>query len=116
MALDSVSELAKNLGNMSSNQDILEQNLSPDEADALFNRAENEQIIVTGSVRMVKKPFKTSAFIIGHPVQGDLDNSLYILDEGYADSTPGYFGFPVTFPVTFAGGTTATEIIFETEF
>ena len=116
MALDSASQLGKAISTLSNNLDTVEQNVSPDEADALFNRSENEQVVVTGTVRMVKRPYKTSAFILGHPVQGDLDNPLYVLDEGYVEDTEGFFSLPVSMPVTFAGGTVATEVIFETEF
>jgi len=114
--VDSATELGRIIGGIANTQSSIQENLAPDDVNAQLNTVNSETVIIEGKLTVIKKYFDSNAFIIDHPIQGELDSSVYELDSGYTttrSSTP----LPWVFPVVFgAYQTVGTEIIYEKEF
>ena len=109
--LSSVSKIATYVGNLINEQDNIDTQLSPNESDVLQIEETSETIIIQGKVAGYKLIFASDAFIIDHPVQGELDSAVYKLDSGYRKPTDVYFD--LTFPIYWDEG--YRERIFEQE-
>lgn len=90
MSLNSVSQLGEVLGNFSVRQETTKRNLSPDETEGILVTEEWEPgtIEILGTFTVKKWEYESDAFIIDHPVQCDLDSTVYKLDGGYTVDSP----------------------------
>ena len=77
-AADSVSE---NL----SDTDQLAQNITPSEADSVLFLTRHRFVELEVDFEIIKKPYPEDAFIIDHPIRGDLDNTDFIFNLDYED-------------------------------
>jgi len=82
----STSELGKVLAGLANNQSTLAQNISPDVSDPLFSLYNQEGIIISGVLTVTNKLYATNSFIIDHPVYGEIDSAILLIDGGYASS------------------------------
>ena len=98
---DATQELGRILGTAFNEQSAIQENLSPDDAEAQLNTVNSEFVEVRGQLTVKRKEYSETAFILDHPIQGELDSAVYELDGGYKGN---YFSFPVTFPLVFSGG------------
>ncbi len=110
MSLDPVKELARNLATTANEQESVKQNLSGDDTEALLQLQSNEKIVMSGSFLATKYTYATDSFIIDHPVYGELDSSVLLLDGNYAQEEA---LFPLTFPISFG---ISTELLYSTTF
>jgi len=93
MALDAVSQLGEEVANISSEQDNVKENLSPDEADnqdVVFAQ-ESSTNLLTGTI--IKKIIAIDSFVLDHPVYGDIDSTILKLDGGYTGASETIFTF-----------------------
>lgn len=90
MGLDGISKLGEVLGNFSVRQETTKRNLSPDETEGILITEEWEPgtMEVLGSFIIKKWEYESDAFIIDHPVQCDLDSTVYKIDGGYTIASP----------------------------
>ena len=90
MALDSVSQLGKFLGDFKARQETTKENITPnDTKDFIRIEKENAGTVWTSGTYILKKwEYESDAFIIDHPVQGELDSAVYKLDGGYTVASP----------------------------
>jgi len=109
MALDSVSQLGQYIGNRIKDQDALDNNLAPENAEFISTYYDiNNNLLLGGNVKGYKWIFDTTAFILDHPVQGELDSAVYKLDSGYRNPTEVHF--PLSYPILWDQG--YKELIF----
>jgi hypothetical protein len=110
MALDSTSQVAKIIGDLRKGQRVLEESI-PDESDSNFLLAPSDGLKITGEVVFTKKLYDPQSFILDHPVQGELDSPILVIDGGYLSSG---MAFPISFPLSFDAE--GSEVIFTTTF
>jgi hypothetical protein len=82
----STQEIGRMLGKMASEQNALANDITPQEEFPQYVLSNQEAITITGSVTLTKYLFATDAFILDHPKYGELDSSVYALDNGYSGS------------------------------
>jgi len=97
--VDSATQLGRIIGGLANNQSSIQENLSPDDVNAQYTTVNSEQVKVNGTLTATKKTLATDAFILDHPIQGELDSSVYKLDGGYSESgvilyVDGSFSYP----------------------
>jgi hypothetical protein len=83
MALDSVSKLGQKIGGLSSGQEDIKDNLSPDSSDSLDSLGFAETIGVQGTLTTKRWDYSETSFILDHVVYGNLDSSVLNIDGGY---------------------------------
>ncbi len=110
MSLDPVKELARNLATTANEQESVKQNLSGDDTEALLQLQSNEKIVMSGSFLATKYTYATDSFIIDHPVYGELDSSVLLLDGGYGLLS---ITMPITMPITLGVN---SETLYSTTF
>jgi len=108
MALDGVSQLGQYIAERYKEQDKIDDNLAPNDGEFVNTITDDEGIVIGGEVRGYKWIFEDDAFIIDHPVQGELDSAVYKLDGGYRDPLKVYF--PLSYPILWDQG--YKELIF----
>lgn len=83
MALSNTAQLGQVIGQIASEQEVIKENISPEETsgDDQFFMFENIKINVT--VTATKYVYPTDSFIIDHPVYGDIDSAVLLIDGGY---------------------------------
>lgn len=116
MSLDENDRLGSLIGGMDRRQDDLAQNISPNEPDAQTQIIDTANVLLQGTVVITRKSYPTDSFILDHPVYGELNSPTLKLNGGYATTVGGSFTFPATFPLTFSGGASATEVLFTKTF
>jgi hypothetical protein len=84
MTLDAAKNIGRSIGNLYKEQDDIKQNISADDSDALFLLSSSETVKITGSFVATKYNYASNAFIIDHPINSQLDSSIYELDLGYS--------------------------------
>ena len=107
MALDNASKLGKNIGTLSKQQNQTSENISPEEADSTLLLKQQETIEIVGTATFTAKYYDLTSFIIDHPIAGELDSSVLEIDGGYAQTGE---SFPLTFPFSFAAGTSSSTL------
>lgn len=113
---DSATELGRIIGGIANEQSSIQENLSPDDVNAQLNTVNSETVVIEGVLVGTKKTLASDAFVLDHPVQGELDSSIYKLDGGYADTIIAS-QFPWTFPQAFdAVNVVGTEELFRINF
>ena len=94
-------ELASILGsNMKSAADYKESFVTTENSSNL-QFVNIDTIEVTGSYYVYKKNLKSDSFVLDHPVYGELDSSILIIDGGYAVTQTASSTFPLSFPIIF---------------
>jgi hypothetical protein len=110
MALDSISQLGQTIGSLSNTQSEIKQSLTPDEANPQFNFGFSDKVKINGSGTISKLIYSTSSFIIDHPVQGEIDSPIYLIDGGYEQESGN--SFPLTFDIIFTETTDKREVLY----
>ena len=110
MSLTEESKVGAIIGKLSTNQDEIKQNLSPDQANAQEQFFMTEPVIIRGIMTANALIYSNTSFILDHPVYGELDSAVLKLDGGYDE---GVLVMPVTMPITFM---TATQQLDYQEF
>jgi hypothetical protein len=64
----------------------MRENMAPDDDAAQLGTYVSDKIIVQGRQRTYQKNYSSTAFILDHPIQGNLDSASYALDGGYTGS------------------------------
>lgn len=103
MALDAATEVGGIIGsNIKATKQIQEDHVSAEVQNSLLLSPISRSKVET-TVTITQYFYGDTAFILDHPVYGELDSSTLELDGDYAqsDGNP----FPLTFPITFSGGT-----------
>lgn len=85
--MDSVTDFAKLIGNLSGRIATLESNVYPDDPSAQLQLLVSEVMTFTEHGTIVSKLYPSTSFIIDHPVYGELDSSILQLDGGYASTS-----------------------------
>ena len=109
MTLSDVDILGNIIGSLSTEQDVIRQNLSPDESAAQDIIAVTANVEVQGTLVATQWNYGTTSFILDHPVYCELDSSVLELDGGYVVANQ----FPLTFPISFSS---SSSILFSTTF
>jgi hypothetical protein len=108
MALDAISQIGQYIGERYREQDNLDRNLSPEDAEFINTITTEGIIIFGGDVKGYKLIYGDDSFILDNNPQGELDSAVYKLDGGYRTPTTIYF--PLTYPIYWDQG--YREIIF----
>lgn len=108
--MSTASEIGKIIGNSISEQSVIKENLSADDADNQLNVISSFDVVIDGKLIITKKTYDPESFVIDHPVQGELDSSVFVIDGGYLN---GGLMFPITFPLSFNDG---SEVVYTEEF
>ena len=115
MSFNAGKDIGKMLGKSMVQQETISDNLSPNDT-AIFNLQFKDSIELNGNVKVYQKFIASDSFVLDHPVQGELDSSVYKLDGGYAESSPGHISFPMVFPAVFEGGEAGTILLYSYDF
>jgi hypothetical protein len=115
MAINAATKLGQLIGKLSSEQDTIKQNISPDDTESQEQVYSQEEIILEGTTKAIKWNYGEDSFILDHPVYGYIDSNLLRIDGGYASSLSG-FSFPGSFPLILNSGTAASTLIFSSQF
>lgn len=84
MTLNTSKKLGRAIADLSNKSSQLASNITPDDPSAVFPIVWSEDVSVTGTVRIYQHDISTTAFVLDHPVNGELDSTLFELDGGYA--------------------------------
>lgn len=101
-------QLGQTIGDIAYQQSLIQQNISPDDPSSQFGLYASERLTAHAEVRIVKKVYDPTSFILDHPVQGYVDSPTLLIDGGYlagSDSLILYVDNDSTFWVD-NGGTT----------
>lgn len=110
MSLDPVKQLASTIASTANEQGTIKQNLSGDDTEALLQLQNSERIIMSGTIVAIKYVYATNSFVIDHPVYGELDSSVLLLDGGYDQLS---ITMPLTMPITLGVN---SETLYSTTF
>jgi len=88
----SAEELGRIIGGIARQQSNIQENISPDEADALLNVYNTEQLVIEVVMTVTTKCYDANTFVIDHPVYGDIDSATLLIDGGYTACPPGDSG------------------------
>ena len=80
-------ELGRLLGNISSQQSRIQENIYPDDPNAQLLVQKRDVIVMTMEGTVTANLLSPSSFYIDHPVYGDVDSAVLAIDGGYASST-----------------------------
>ena len=115
--MDSARELGMALGKMSQSQSDLKAGAFGDEDDGLLNFVLNKKLVMTGTATLTSYLYATNSFIPGHPVYGELDSPVLLLDGGYAATADTYTGWNWTWNHSWGTeGSTITAVLYTTSF
>jgi len=81
------SDIGRAIGQMAVDQSTIRENISGDDPDGAVGAFNSESIIVTGEYIASSLTIATDSFVVDHPVKGDVDSSIYLIDGGYSSST-----------------------------
>jgi hypothetical protein len=109
MVLDSASQIGNYLGGIFKEQNSVDLNISPEDGEFVNTVYDENEMFIGGKVQGYKLIFDSEAFIIDHPVQGELDSAVYKIDSGYRNATDVYF--ELSYPIYWDMG--YKELIFE---
>lgn len=104
MAISDAQKIGEAIGTAYYEQDIIKDNLSGNDAAGEISAYNSELILITGTILVNGLTIATDSFVPDHPVYGELNSAVLVLDGGYTGGIAA-FTFPGTFPMTFAGGT-----------
>jgi len=116
MSLDETREFGVMIGQMGSNQDDLQQNLTANDPLASFQLVADDIVTVGGYLAVTAKYLSTTSFVIDHPVYGELDSSVLAIDGTYSGFQPGGIVLPMVFPASFLQGSAGDKQLFYKEF
>lgn len=85
MALDSVSQLGKALGESQREQENIKQNISPNDPVAQFPQLTTESLVIEQCYTVIKKNNLSDSFVIDHPTLGEIDSATLQIDGGYGE-------------------------------
>lgn len=80
-------ELGRTLAGISNEQANMKENMMPDDVDQQLLLFNGESIIVNLQAIGYYAIYSSTAFILDHPVYGELDSSTLELDGGYASTS-----------------------------
>ena len=95
MSLSPESEIAAIINKTAKTQDDILENAFPDEGLNVFILSPFETINLTSSYTITALMLGTSAFVIDHPVYGDIDSNTLHLDGDYASTSVLYSSITV---------------------
>ena len=95
MGLSAEEELGYLIGDISSEQNNIKENVLPDESLNVFLLAPFETAAVFTYYGASAQYYGTSTFVIDHPVYGDIDSSILHIDGGYASTSVLYSSIEV---------------------
>lgn len=110
--VDSATEVGRIIGGIARQQSNLQENISPDEADAQLSTLNTEELKLPGVLTVTKRTI-VGIMVVGHPTYGVvggfpifvpfiLGHSTWgVLGEGYLPILTSTLAFPLTFPWTF---------------
>lgn len=107
MTLDPVKKLGRVLGSMSKDQQVTNENLTPEDVESQLQLLNSEVVEVVGSVTLTAKYYSSESFVIDHPVYGELDSSVLELDGGYDTTSENW---PVSWPWSWGAGTSSSTL------
>ena len=107
--LDNTSKIADVIGKISKKQDNADSNIRADDTFGVLSIFNTEFLKITGSLTLTQRNYSTTSFVLDHPIYGELDSSTLEIDGGYSEG----FGFPMTFPASFAE---SSSVIYTTTF
>lgn len=111
MSLNAVNKLATLLSDNINETDDVKRNISPDDLNSNYPLFINENPIkLTGTITLTKYTYATNSFVIDHPVYGELDSSVLLLDGGYDQLS---ITMPLTMPITLGVN---SETLYSTTF
>jgi hypothetical protein len=82
----SIQEIGMLLGKKSREQSQIKENLNPDEFDSQLVNFNQFSVTAGGTAIGTKKVYATNAFVLDHPVYGELDSLTLEIDGGYNPS------------------------------
>ena len=109
---DTATEIGRVIGQIAKTQSSIQENLSPDEADALLTSFSTEQVVMQGSLTATKRVL-TGVLTVGHPIYGEVQKypvfvpmilghpTWGVLGKAYLPSPTSALKFPLTFPLEF---------------
>lgn len=109
MAIDSVSKIGEYLGQIFVEQDKVDREISPEDGEFVNTVEDHNSMVIGGRVKGYKLIFADDSFIIDHPIQGEIDSSVYKIDGGYRN--PAEVHFDLSYPILWDQG--FKEKIFE---
>ena len=108
--MNAAKELGRIIGDLSRQQQKLQENVYPDDPDAELQLIQTEQLSVTQAGSVFGLELDSTSFVLDHPVLGELDSATLELDGGYAQ-TGGTPTFPAVFPWTFTPTTDSRTLL-----
>lgn len=109
MALDGISKLGEYLGDVFQEQDNIDAQIAPDEPSYFTEEDNYEDLVIKGVVVGYRLIFEEDAFVIDHPVRGEIDSNYYRIDGAYKNKNIVFFD--LTYPIYWDKG--HREKIFE---
>lgn len=85
--MDSATQLGQLLGSIVNQQSKLASQISPDDSDPLLTLQNTDRIVVEGLLSITSRLYPTDSFIIDHPIYGDINSSVLLIDGGYLSSS-----------------------------
>lgn len=100
----SYEDVGESIGRSMRKQSSVQDNLSANDPEALLNVVTDERVVLSGSLTVTKKLYSENAFILDHPVQGDLGSSTLIIDGGYSEDFINYISGAFSYPADYEQG------------
>ncbi len=79
------------LGGMISEQSSIKSNLSGDDPEQQLLIGGSEAIVLSGELSVNKLVIGTSTFVVDHPVYGNIDSSVLVIDGDYDSVEYGWY-------------------------
>lgn len=84
MSLDTTKQLASTISGAINTNEVISQNISPDDPDALFSINISDNLYLADTTEVLEKILHPNSFYWDHPVLGALDSTALVIDAGYA--------------------------------
>lgn len=79
-------DLGRIMASMGNRQSQTDDNLSPDDPSAQLSAYFTEALGIHSQQRMYQFNYSSTAFILDHPIQGEINSAVYELDGGYSNT------------------------------
>ena len=96
--VNATTELGRMIGKMARDQSGIQENISPDDADAQLATLNSEVLQLTVTLTASSRELATDSFVLDHPVYGELDSPTLKLDGGYRANYILYSGGAFSYP------------------
>jgi hypothetical protein len=84
---------------MSQEQARIQENIYPDDPDAQLLLQIPETVTLSGTLTLTQYTYPTNSFIVDHPVYGNVDSSVLLIDGDYATTGDVVATWPWTWPL-----------------